>query len=96
MSVLGSFAKKIATVAAVYLLGYFQFSIAWFVGPIIFSVIRDEWRKEKELKRNIAKAAALVSEKDIILARVDDLPSWVRFWFSVDLKVFYIQRNFIF
>ena len=78
MSVILSFAKKISTVAAVYLLGYFEFSVAWLIGPIIFSVIRQEWRKEKDLKRNIAKAAALCNEKDVILARVDDLPSWVR------------------
>lgn len=77
MSVLWSFAKKIGMVAAVYSLGYFEFSVAWFIGPIIYSVIRDEWKKEKEMKRNIAKAAALCNEKDVILARVDDLPSWV-------------------
>ncbi|EEB18657.1 conserved hypothetical protein [Pediculus humanus corporis] len=79
MNVLGSFAKKVGTVAIVYLLGYFQFSVAWLIGPVIFSVIRDEWKKEKELKRTIAKAAAMCNEKEVILARVDDLPSWVFF-----------------
>lgn len=77
MSVLGSFAKKVGTVAAIYLLGYFQFSVAWLIGPVIFSVIRDEWKSEKEIKRTIAKAAAITNEKEVILARIDDLPSWV-------------------
>lgn len=78
LSVLYSFAKKIGTVAVVYLIGYFELSAAWLIGPVILSVIRDEWKKEKELRRNVAKAAALCSEKDVILARIDDLPSWVR------------------
>lgn len=29
------------------------------------------------MRRNIAKASALASEKDVILARLDDLPAWV-------------------
>jgi len=77
VSVIFSFAKKISTVAIVYLLGYLDFSAAWLVAPVIYSVIREEWRKEKEMKRNVAKAAAMCNEKDVILARVDDLPSWV-------------------
>jgi uncharacterized membrane protein (Fun14 family) len=78
LNVLYSFAKKIGTVAVIYLIGYFEFSVAWLIGPVILSVIRDEWKKEKELRRNVAKAAALCNEKEVILARVDDLPSWVR------------------
>jgi hypothetical protein len=78
LNVLYSFAKKIGTVAIVYLIGYFEFSAAWLIGPVILSVIREEWKKEKELRRNVAKAAALCNEKEVILARVDDLPSWVR------------------
>jgi uncharacterized membrane protein (Fun14 family) len=77
LSVLYSCAKKIGTVAIVYLIGYFELSVAWLIGPVIFSVIRDEWKKDKELRRNVAKAAAMCNEKDVILARVDDLPSWV-------------------
>nr|CAD7401753.1 unnamed protein product [Timema cristinae] len=79
LSVLYSFAKKFGTVAAVYLLGYYDLSVAWIIGPVILSVIRDEFKKESELRRNIAKAAAMSNEKEVILARVDDLPSWVFF-----------------
>ncbi|XP_049846632.1 extended synaptotagmin-2-B isoform X1 [Schistocerca gregaria] len=79
MHVMYSFVKKLGTVALVYALGYMEFSIAWLIGPIVLSVIRDEWKKEKELQRNIAKASALCQEKEVILARVDELPSWVFF-----------------
>lgn len=62
---------------AVYLVGYMQWSVAWLIGPVILSVMRDQWRKESEYRRNLAKTAATSSEKDIILARLDDLPAWV-------------------
>jgi hypothetical protein len=77
LQLLGRLGKQVCTVALVYLMGYFNFSPAWLITPVIFSVIREEWKKDKELKRNIAKAAALSNEKDVILARVDDLPAWV-------------------
>lgn len=69
---------KAAVVGIVFAAGYFNFSVAWFVGPIILSVIRDQWRIKNERKRTVAKIAALSSEKDLVLARIDDLPSWVR------------------
>ncbi|KAK9512887.1 hypothetical protein O3M35_001202 [Rhynocoris fuscipes] len=74
-----NFGKQVGKIAIVYLLGYFNISPAWLLGPVVLSVLREEWGKEKELKRNIAKAAALSNEKDVILARVDDLPAWVFF-----------------
>lgn len=64
-------------VGIVFAAGYFNFSVAWFIGPIILSVIRDQWRVKNENKRTMAKIAALSSEKDLVLARIDDLPSWV-------------------
>lgn len=60
-------------------MGYMNWSIAWFIGPVVLYALRDQWREEKELKRNIAKATAMSSEKEVILARVDDLPAWVFF-----------------
>lgn len=64
-------------VGVVFAAGYFNFSIAWFIGPIVLSVIRDQWRQKSEKKRTMAKIAALSSEKDLVLAKIDDLPSWV-------------------
>lgn len=66
-----------AVVGIVYITGYLNWSVAWFICPVILSVLRDQWRVKSENKRNIAKAAALSSEKDLVLARLDDLPSWV-------------------
>jgi hypothetical protein len=86
LSVLYSCAKKIGTVAIVYLIGYFELSAAWLIGPVIFSVIREEWKKDKELRRNVAKAAAMCNEKEVILARVDDLPSWVRMLIDIAFR----------
>lgn len=71
--------KQIATVGVIYLLGYFNISPAWLIGPLVLSVMRDQWKKEKELKRNVAKTSALSNEKDVILARIDELPAWVSF-----------------
>lgn len=68
---------QVSIVGVVYLVGYMQWSVAWLIGPVILSVLRDQWRKESEYRRNLAKTAALSSEKDVVLARLDDLPAWV-------------------
>ncbi|XP_045760573.1 extended synaptotagmin-1 isoform X3 [Maniola jurtina] len=79
LSIIYRFFKKVAIVGAVYLVGYMQWSVAWLLGPVVLSVMRDQWRKDSEYRRNLAKSAALSSEKDIVLARLDDLPAWVFF-----------------
>lgn len=75
--IMKSASKQVVTVSVIYLLGYFNISPAWLIGPLVLSVMRDKWKKEKELKRNVAKASALTNEKDVILARIDELPAWV-------------------
>ncbi|XP_038208671.1 extended synaptotagmin-2-A isoform X2 [Zerene cesonia] len=79
LSMIYRFFKKVSIVGAVYLVGYMQWSVAWLIGPVILSVLRDQWRRENEYRRNIAKVAAISSEKDVVLARLDDLPAWVFF-----------------
>ncbi|XP_045505602.1 extended synaptotagmin-2-A isoform X1 [Colias croceus] len=79
LSMIYIFFKKVSIVGAVYLVGYMQWSVAWLIGPVVLSVLRDQWRRENEYRRNIAKVAAISSEKDVILARLDDLPAWVFF-----------------
>lgn len=54
-----------------------QWSVAWFIGPLVLSVIRDQWKKSSDRRRNAAKTAALSTEKDVVLARLNDLPAWV-------------------
>lgn len=84
-----SFAKKAAAVGVVYFVGYMGWSVAWLIGPVILSVIRDQWRKENDRKRNDAKIIATTDERRVILARLNDLPSWVSFFFY--LKIFEIK-----
>lgn len=100
ISVVYNFFKKVSMVGAVYLIGYMQWSVAWLLCPIIFSVIRDQWRRESELRRSIAKATATTSEKDVVLARIDDLPAWVFFpdmeraeWFNRILQQVWPRVN---
>lgn len=71
--------KKVTVVGAVYLVGYMGWSVAWLITPVVFAVTREYWRKSANLRRSIAKASAVANEKDVILARIDDLPAWVYF-----------------
>lgn len=71
--------KKVTVVGAVYLVGYMGWSVAWLITPVIFAVTREYWRNTADLRRGIAKASAVANEKDVILARIDDLPAWVYF-----------------
>lgn len=71
--------KKVTIVGAVYLVGYMGWSVAWLITPVVFAVTREYWRKKADLRRGIAKASAMANEKDVILARIDDLPAWVYF-----------------
>lgn len=70
--------KKVTVVGAIYLVGCMGWSFAWLITPIIFAVTREQWQKTSELRRSIAKKSATTNEKDVILARIDDLPAWVR------------------
>lgn len=78
-NVLYSVSKKVAIVGSIYLVGYMGWSVAWLIAPVILSVARDQMAKTSEKKRDVAKASALANEKDVILARIDELPAWVYF-----------------
>ncbi|KAH8293013.1 hypothetical protein KR054_006111, partial [Drosophila jambulina] len=92
--------KKVAIVGSIYLVGYMGWSVAWLIAPVILSVARDQLAKTSEKKRDIAKASALASEKDVILARIDELPAWVYFpdverceWLNKILKQVWPNAN---
>lgn len=76
-SVIYTVMKKVTVVGAIYLVGYMGWSVAWLITPIILAVTREQWKKDSEQKINIGKAIATSNEKDVILARIDDLPAWV-------------------
>ncbi|KAI8129204.1 Extended synaptotagmin-2 [Lucilia cuprina] len=99
-AVLYTVAKKVAIVGSIYAVGYMGWSVAWLIAPVILSVARDRFRKTTEHKRNIAKASAMASEKEVILARIDELPAWVYFpdverceWVNKILKQLWPNAN---
>ncbi|XP_059474297.1 extended synaptotagmin-2 [Neocloeon triangulifer] len=61
------------------MLGFFQLSAAWMICPIMILIIRDECKRETKSKQQIFKRIAMTDERDVIMARVKDLPSWVFF-----------------
>ncbi|XP_058061692.1 extended synaptotagmin-2 isoform X1 [Anopheles bellator] len=101
MSLLYSFAKKVVTVGIIYFVGYMGWSVAWLVTPVILSVARESWRKTNDTRRSVAKASAMANDKDVILARLHDLPAWVFFpdierceWLNKILKQVWPNANF--
>lgn len=77
MSIIYSAFKKVAVVGIVYFVGYMNWSVAWLICPLLLSVIRDQFRNQHSIRREVAKASALANDKDVILARLNDLPAWV-------------------
>ncbi|XP_053670996.1 extended synaptotagmin-2 isoform X1 [Anopheles nili] len=101
VSLLYSFAKKVVTVGIIYFVGYMGWSVAWLITPVILSVARESWRKTNDTRRAVAKASALANDKDVILARLHDLPAWVFFpdverceWLNRILKQVWPNANF--
>jgi hypothetical protein len=66
---------------AIYLLGYYDFSVAWLITPLFLTVLRSQWKSERNFKLSAAREAALTDEKKMIESRirVEDMPSWVFF-----------------
>lgn len=86
---------KLIKLGIVYLVGYMGWSVAWLIGPVILSVIRDQWRRQSDLRRNDAKTIAQADERRVILARLNDLPSWVRINNSQLIFMWEISRKLI-
>ncbi|KOB67290.1 putative ca2+-dependent phospholipid-binding protein synaptotagmin required for synaptic vesicle, partial [Operophtera brumata] len=84
----------VSVVGAVYLVGYMQWSVAWLITPVILSVLRDQWRKESEYRRNLAKAAAQSSEKDVIhgMVRVVMKPLITKMPLVGGLQIFFLNN----
>ncbi|XP_043276643.1 extended synaptotagmin-2 isoform X2 [Venturia canescens] len=80
MSSLGlSLAMKLAAVGIIWSWGYMNLSIGWLVAPVALAVWKSENTRNNELKRLTAQAAVMAKEKDLIMSRIDELPSWVYF-----------------
>ncbi|KAL6255775.1 hypothetical protein P5V15_013018 [Pogonomyrmex californicus] len=74
-----SFLTKLAAVSVIWGWGYFNYSIAWLIAPIAFSVWKAERKRDNELRTITAQASILSKEKELIINRIDELPSWVYF-----------------
>ena len=75
------FCVKSVAWLGIYVLGYYGFSIAWLLTPLLLTVYRQQWKKERDFRLSAARQAALTNEKAMIESRikVEDLPSWVFF-----------------
>jgi len=100
MSIIYSAAKKVGVVGIVYLVGYMNWSVAWLICPLLLSVLREQFRSKHDIRRAVAKASATANDKDVILARLNDLPAWVFFpdverceWLNKILKQVWPNAN---
>lgn len=69
--------KKLSVVGFIYWTGYMNWSIAWIVTPILLGETRTFLSETNNVRRKIAKESAKGNERNAIIARVRDLPSWV-------------------
>ncbi|XP_076667035.1 extended synaptotagmin-like protein 2 isoform X2 [Andrena cerasifolii] len=74
-----SFLAKLAAASVIWGWGYSNLSIAWLIAPIALAAWKSERRKDNELKAITAQASVMAKEKELIMSRLDELPSWVYF-----------------
>ncbi|KAK9294826.1 hypothetical protein QLX08_010690 [Tetragonisca angustula] len=74
-----SFLTKLATAGIIWSWGYLNLNIAWLIAPIALVAWKVERRKDNELKAITAQASVMAKEKELIMSRLDELPSWVYF-----------------
>lgn len=55
-----------------------QFSILWLVAVVMILAWNEHQHKDNEKKKQLKRAAADVDEKEAILRRFEELPSWVQ------------------
>lgn len=78
---------KLAGVAVgVWLSGYLNFSPSWILFGLILYVWKERQGQRKKLQIEIRQDTAR-DEQKAILARVEDLPSWVGNWYMVKLML---------
>lgn len=74
-----SFLTKLAAAGIIWGWGYLNLSIAWLIAPLALAAWKSERRKDNELKTITAQASVMAKEKELIMSRIDELPSWVYF-----------------
>ena len=76
VSVLKRYFKYAGAAVAIWGFGYYQFSPAWILLGLVVITWKEKHNKLQQKKIEISQQAAK-NEKEAILARVEDLPSWV-------------------
>ena len=88
------FLKSVGWVG-IYLLGYYNLSIAWLLTPLIITVLKSQWKADRIQKLSASREAANPNsnEEKMIKSRirVEDLPSWV---FFPDKVIFFVITFF--
>ena len=70
---------------SVWLVGYFRFSVSWPLMGLFVYMLNKEYQKIRTRKLDFAREA-IKDEQGAILARTDELPSWVRLYKLFQLK----------
>ncbi|KAL5010091.1 hypothetical protein ScPMuIL_012396 [Solemya velum] len=70
--------KLAGLVLLIWFVGYFSFSPSWLLLGLIVYIWKEKHTRDRQHQIHIAQQTAR-GEKDAVLARVDDLPSWVFF-----------------
>lgn len=86
LNVVTRYFKLAGAVFSVWLFGYRGFSVSWLLLLLVVYVWKERNNKAKKHRTAIAQEIAK-DEKSVILARVEDLPSWVSF--TLLLTLFY-------
>jgi len=75
--------KYAGAVLSIWLFGYTRFSPSWLLLGLVVFIWKERTTKRKHLKIQIQQQIAL-NEQGTILARVEDLPSWVSYLSSCE------------
>jgi Synaptotagmin-like mitochondrial-lipid-binding domain len=87
--------SQLVVIPFVFILGRFNCSFGWIV-PLMFSSFRTFTKRNREIRQAITHATSSLSERDVILARLQDVPAWVIFpdieraeWINSILEMFW-------
>ncbi|KAG1680236.1 Extended synaptotagmin-2 [Nymphon striatum] len=78
LTLFGSFLKGASFLGSAYALGKFDFSPSWVMIAVAVWIVRDKMNRDKKYRLAVGREA-VINEKQTVLARIDDLPSWVFF-----------------
>lgn len=94
-----SIVTQIIVLSTVFMLGRWNYSLAW-IFPFILSSARDYSNKKREVEKAINKFASNLDDQSVIRAKYGELPAWAIFpdveraeWVNVALKVLWPAIN---